>query len=88
VAKKQRLRISKIRKANRRQLGDVERNLANFDTLITCGISLLTAFRHWYRRLLFGGGLVLQERILHHSDSRIISHRIMSFLHVPTRPIV
>ncbi len=48
VAKKKRPRISKIRMANKQQLGHLERNLARIDDLIACGASLLAAGRYWY----------------------------------------
>lgn len=88
VAKKKRPRISKIRKAIKQQLGHLERNLASIDALIACGASLLVAGRHWYQKLLVVSELVRQQRILYHSDSRSIPHRIVSLYQAHIRPIV
>jgi IS5 family transposase len=88
VAKKKRPRISKIRKAIKQQLGHLERNLARIDDLIACGASLLAAGRHWYQKLLVVSELVRQQRILYHSDSRSIPHRIVSLVQAHIRPIV
>ena len=52
VAKKERPRISKIRKAIKQQLGHLKRNLASIDALIAFGGSLLAAGRYIYQKLL------------------------------------
>ena len=88
VAKKKRLRISKIRKAIKQQIGHLDRNLASIDDLIDCGASLLAAGRYWCQRLLVVSELVRQQRILYHSDSRRIPHRIVSLYQAHIRPIV
>jgi len=88
VAKKKRPRISKIRKAIKQQLGHLERNLASIDALIARGASLLAAGRHCYQKLLVVSELVRQQRILYHSDSRSIPHRIVSLSQAHIRPIV
>jgi hypothetical protein len=88
VTKKKRPRISKILKAIKQQLGHLERNLASIDALINCGACLLAAGRYWYRKLLVVSELVRQQRILYHSDSRSIPHRIVSLYQAHIRPIV
>ncbi len=88
VAKKKRPRISKIRKAIKQQLGHLDRNLSSIDALIACGASLLAAGRYWYQKLLVVSELVRQQRILYHSDSRSIPHRIVSLYQAHIRPIV
>lgn len=80
--------ISKIRKAIKQQLGHLERNLASIDALIGCGTSLIAAGRHWYQKILVVSELVRQQRILYHSDSRSIPHRIVSLYQAHIRPIV
>lgn len=88
VAKNKRPRISKIRKAIKQQLGHLERNLVSIDTLIACGGCLLAAGRHCYHKLLVVSELVRQQRILYHSDSRIIPNRIVSLFQAHISPIV
>jgi hypothetical protein len=88
VAKKKRPRINKIRKAIKQKLAHLERNLTRIDALIACGASLLAAGRHWYRKPLVVIGLVRQQRILYHSDSRSIPDRIVRLVQAHIRPIV
>jgi hypothetical protein len=52
-----------------------------------CG-SLLPAGRYWYRKLLVVSELVRQQRILYHSDSSSIPHRIVSLYQAHIRTIV
>lgn len=60
LARKQRPRINKIRKAIKQQLAHLERNLTAIDALIACGGNLLAAGRHWYHKLLVVSELVRQ----------------------------
>ena len=55
---------------------------------ISSGASLLAAARDWYHKLLVVSELVRQQRILYHSDSRSIPHRIVSLYQAHNRPIV
>ena len=88
VAKKKRPRINKIRKAIKQQLGHLKRNLASIDGLIACGGCLLVAGRHIYQKSLVISGLVRQQTILYHIDSRSIPDRIVSLCQAHIRPIV
>lgn len=88
VAKKKRLRINKICKAIKQQLGHLKRNLASIDALNACDASLLAAGRHACQKLLVVSELVRQQSIYYHSDSRSSPDRIVSLYQSHIRPIV
>jgi hypothetical protein len=88
VAKKKRPRINKIRKAIKQQLSHIKRNLASIDALTACGACLLSAGKHWYKKLLVVSELMRQQTILCNAESRSIPDRIVSLYQAHIRPIV
>jgi hypothetical protein len=88
VAKIKKPRINKISKALKQQHGYLKRNLASIGALIACGGMLLVAVRPIDQKLLVVSGLVRQQSIPYHADSRRIPDRIVSLCQLHIRLIV
>jgi IS5 family transposase len=88
VAKKKRPRINNSRKAIKKQLAHLKRNLASIDALTSCGAGLLAAGQYSYQKLLIVSELVRQQNILYYSDNRSIPDRIVNLSQAHIRPIV
>ena len=88
VAKRKRPGINKIRKAIKKQIAYLRRNLTSIEALASCGGCLLAAGRPIYQKLLVVSELVRQQTILYHSESRSIPDRIVSLSQAHVRPIV
>ena len=88
VAKQRRASGKVVRKAIRRQLGYVRRNLAHIDTLIAAGASLSKLSCQRYRRLLVVSELIRQQQWMYDQNVRRIDDRIVSLAQPHVRPIV
>ena len=86
VAKKKRKSAKVIRKAIRKQLGYVRRNLAHIQTLSQT-VSLSVLKRNLYRALLVIGELYRQQKIMYDLKQKRIDDRIVSIWFPNVRPI-
>ncbi len=86
VAKKKGKSFKMIRKAIRKQLGYVRRNLAHIQTLSQT-VSLSVLKRKLYRALLVIGELYRQQKIMYDSKQKRIDDRIVSLWFPCVRPI-
>ncbi|MFN9623941.1 MAG: hypothetical protein ACK587_14100 [Cyanobacteriota bacterium] len=88
VAKKNRLCVFNINIAPKQQFNHLERSLSAIDALMACGVWLLPAGKHRFRKLLAVSELVRQRKILYHLSSRSIPDRITNLTQAYIRPIV
>ncbi len=88
VAKKRKVSQTVIRKAIRRQLGYVQRNLAHIDQLVELGASLSQLSRRSYRDLLVIHELFRQQQQMYQTRQHRIEDRIVSLSQPHVRPIV
>lgn len=88
VAKKRKVSRSTIRKAIRRQLGYLRRNLAHIDQLVELGASLSQLSRRRYRYLLVIHELFRQQQQMYQTRQHRIEDRIVSLSQPHIRPIV
>ena len=88
VAKQRRPNKKKRRKAIRKQLAYLRRNLSHIDVLLTKGASLSQLSRHNYRMLLVVSELLRQQQLMYQSCSRRIDDRIVNLTQPHVRPIV
>lgn len=88
VAKKRKVSQTVIRKAIRRQLGYLQRNLAHIDRFIELGASLSQLSRRSYRYLLVIHELFRQQQQMYQHRQHRIEDRIVSLSQPHIRPIV
>ena len=88
VAKQRRPNQKKRRKAIRKQLAYLRRNLSHIDVLLTKGASLSQLSRHNYRMLLVVSELLRQQQLMYQSRSRRIDDRIVNLTQPHVRPMV
>ncbi|MGK7898995.1 MAG: IS5 family transposase [Xenococcus sp. (in: cyanobacteria)] len=88
VAKQRRPRKKKRRKAIRKQLAYLKRNLSHIDVLLIKGASLSQLSRHDYRMLLVISELLRQQQLMYESRSSRIDDRIVSLTQPHVRPLV
>lgn len=88
VAKKRRPSSKQIRKAVRKQLQYIQRNLAHIDRLIQAGASLSWLSKKLYRSLLIIAELFRQQVEMFADKKRSIENRIVSLTQPHIRPIV
>ena len=81
-------RQKKYRKAIRKQLGYIRRNLAHIDVLVMAGSSLSELNQRSYRMLLIVSELFRQQQWMYENRSRRIDDRIVSLTQPHVRPIV
>ncbi len=88
LAKQRRPSQKKYRKALRKQLGYIRRNLAHIDALVKAGSSLSELNQGSYRMLLIVSELFRQQQWMYENRSRRIDDRIVSLTQPHVRPIV
>jgi hypothetical protein len=88
ISKQRQVRHKTMRKAIRKQLGYVKRNLAHIDALVVVGATLSALSKHLYRKLLVIAELYRQQQAMYDQQQRRIDHRIVSLSQPHIRPIV
>ena len=88
IAKQRKPTRKKIRKALRKQLAYVRRNLAHIDTLIAAGAKLSELKKNLYRNLLVVSEVYRQQQSMYEQGSNRIDDRIVSITQPHVRPIV
>lgn len=88
IAKQRKVRSKAMRKAVRKQLGYVKRNLAHIDALIEMGASLSKLEYQLYRKLLVISEVFRQQQWMYQHRQKRIEERIVSLSQPHVRPIV
>ena len=88
LAKQRRPKRKKLRKAIRKQLSYLRRNLAHIDSLVAAGASLSELNQQHYRLLLVVSELFRQQQWMYENQSNRIDDRIVSLTQPHLRPIV
>jgi IS5 family transposase len=88
VTKQRKVRGKATRKAIRKQLGYVKRNLAHIDALVEAGATLSALDKSLYRKLLVIAELYRQQQSMYDQCQHRIDHRIVSLSQPHVRPIV
>jgi transposase, IS5 family len=88
VAKQRKANKKTIRKAVRKQLGYVKRNLKHIDALLATGTSLSGLNNQAYRKLLVVSELYRQQQQMYDTVQNRIDDRIVSLSQPHVRPIV
>ncbi len=88
VAKKRRVTGKQRRKAIRKQLSYVGRNLGHIDALLEAGASLSQLSPQLYRPLLVVSEVYRQQQLMYQTKSRRVDDRIVSLSQPHVRPIV
>ena len=88
LAKQRRPKKKKLRKAIRKQLSYLRRNLAHIDNLIAVGASLSELNQQSYRSLLVVSELFRQQQSMYENQTNRIDDRIVSLTQPHIRPIV
>jgi transposase, IS5 family len=88
IAKQRKVHSKAMRKAVRKQLGYVKRNLAHIDALIEMGASLSKLEHQLYRKLLVISEVFRQQQWMYQHRQKRIDDRIVSLSQPHVRPIV
>jgi transposase, IS5 family len=88
VAKQRKANKKTIRKAVRKQLGYVKRNLKHIDALLAAGTSLSSLNNQAYRKLLVVSEVYRQQQQMYDTVQNRIDDRIVSLSQPHVRPIV
>lgn len=88
VAKQRKPKRKKIRRAIRKQLGYLRRNLAHIDKLLATGASLTVLNRQQYRTLLVISEVFQQQHEMYQRKTHRVDHRIVSISQPHIRPII
>jgi transposase, IS5 family len=88
VAKKRRVASTKIRKAIKKQLQYIKRNLSYIDELVSSGASLDTLSNRQYKILLVLAEIYRQQLWLYENNKQSIDDRIVSLTQPHLRPII
>ena len=88
LAKQRRPKRKKLRKAIRKQLSYLRRNLAHIDSLVAAGASLSELNQPSYRSLLVISELFRQQQWMYENQTNRIDDRIVSLTQPHLRPIV
>ncbi|MFM7372954.1 MAG: IS5 family transposase, partial [Sphaerospermopsis kisseleviana] len=88
VAKKKKVKFSERRKAIKKQLQYIKRNLAQIQQLMNAGASLLELSNRQYKMLLVVAEVYRQQLWLYEHEKRSIEDRIVSLSQPHIRPIV
>jgi transposase, IS5 family len=88
VAKQRKANKKTIRKAVRKQLGYVKRNLKHIDVLLAAGTSLSSLNNQAYRKLLVVSEVYRQQQQMYDTVQNRIDDRIVSLSQPHVRPIV
>jgi hypothetical protein len=88
VAKKKKVKFSERRKAIKKQLQYIKRNLAQIQQLMNAGASLLELSNRQYKMLLVVAEVYRQQLWLYEHEERSIEDRIVSLSQPHIRPIV
>ena len=86
--KKRRPSMKEVRKAQKKQLQFVSRDIGHIETLIEKGSSLERLSKKQYKDLLVINELFCQQREMHQTNSHRVEHRIVSIAQPHVRPIV
>jgi transposase, IS5 family len=88
VAKQRKANKKTLRKAVRKQLGYVKRNLKHIDALLAAGTSLSSLNNQAYRKLLVVSEVYRQQQQMYDTVQNRIDDRIVSLSQPHVRPIV
>lgn len=88
VARKKKVKFSERRKAIKKQLQYIKRNLAQIQQLMNAGASLLELSNRQYKMLLVVAEVYRQQLWLYEHEKRSIEDRIVSLSQPHIRPIV
>ena len=88
LAKQRRPKRKKLRKAIRKQIAYLRRNLAHIDGLVAVGASLSELNQQSYRSLLVVSELFRQQQWMYQNQTNRIDDRIVSLTQPHLRPIV
>lgn len=88
ISKQRQVRHKTMRKAIRKQLGYVKRNLAHIDALVAAGATLSALDKQLYRKLLVIGELYRQQQAMYDQRQHRIDDRIVSLSQPHIRPMV
>ncbi len=88
VTKQRKVRGKTMRKAIRKQLSYVKRNLAHIDALVASGASLSALDKQLYRKLLVIAELYQQQQSMYDTRQHRVDDRIVSLSQPHLRPIV
>jgi IS5 family transposase len=88
ITKQRKVRGKTMRKAIRKQLGYVKRNLAHIDALVEAGATLSALDKSLYRKLLVIAELYRQQQSMYDQQQHRIDNRIVSLSQSHIRPIV
>ena len=88
LAKQRRPKKKKLRKAIRKQLSYLRRNLAHIDSLVAAGANLSELNQQSYRSLLVVSELFRQQQWMYENQRNRIDDRIVSLTQPHLRPIV
>lgn len=88
ITKQRKVRGKTMRKAIRKQLGYVKRNLTHIDALVEAGATLSALSQSLYRHLLVIAELYRQQQSMYDQRQHRIEHRIVSLSQPHIRPIV
>ena len=88
LAKQRRPKRKKLRKAIRKQLSYLRRNLAHIDSLVAAGASLSELNQQNYRLLLVVSELFRQQQWMYENQTNRIDDRIVSLTQPHLRPMV
>nr|WP_076612210.1 IS5-like element ISMich1 family transposase [Coleofasciculus chthonoplastes] len=88
VAKKKRQTRKEIRKAIKKQLQYIKRNLGSIDALVKAGSSLGALSRTEYKSLLVVSEIYRQQEWMYNNKVHRIEHRIVNVSQAHIRPIV
>ena len=88
LAKQRRPKKKKLRKAIRKQLSYLRRNLAHIDALVAVGASLSELNQQSYRSLLIVSELFRQQQWMYQNQTNRIDDRIVSLTQPHLRPMV
>ncbi len=88
VARKKKVKSAERRKAIKKQLQYIKRNLAHIQQLMNAGASLLELSKRQYKMLLVVAEAYRQQQWLYEHEERSIEDRIVSLSQPHIRPIV
>jgi hypothetical protein len=88
ITKPRKVRGKTMRKAIRKPLGYVKRNLAHLDALVEAGVALSALDKQLYRKLLVMAELYQQQQSMSDARQHRIDDRIVSLSQPHIRPIV
>jgi transposase, IS5 family len=88
VTKQRKVRSKTMRKAIRKQLGYVKRNLAHIEALVAAGATLSALNKRLYRKLLVIAEVYRQQQAMYDTEQHRMDDRIVSLSQPHLRPMV